>query len=57
MFERQLEDVSPADTAEVNLLRRPVRSAAQHQELWVNDVRQPVGVGDKGAGECFMFTA
>lgn len=35
VFERQLEDVSPADAAEVNLLRRPVRSAAQRQELCV----------------------
>ena len=35
VFERQLEDVSPADTAQVDLLRRSVRSAAQHQELWV----------------------
>lgn len=56
MFERQLEDVSPADTAEVDLLRRPVRGAAQHQELWANHVRQPVGVGDRGAAERFMFT-
>lgn len=35
VFERQLEDVSPADAAEVDLLRRPVRGAAQRQELWV----------------------
>lgn len=35
VLERQLEDVSPADAAEVDLLRRPVRSAAQRQELWV----------------------
>lgn len=35
VFERQLEDVSPADAAEVDLLRRPVRCAAQRQELCV----------------------
>lgn len=35
VLERQLEDVSPADAAEVDLLRRPVRGAAQRQELWM----------------------
>lgn len=46
VFERQLEDVSPADAAEVDLLRRSVRSAAQRQELWVKKtaVRWVVGV-------------
>ena len=34
MFERQLEDVSPADAAEVDLLRRAVGGATQHKELW-----------------------
>lgn len=33
MFERQLEDVSPADTAEVDLFSRAVGGTAQHQEL------------------------
>lgn len=36
VFERQLEDVSPADTAKVDLLCRPVGSPTQHKELWVN---------------------
>ena len=36
VFERQLEDVTPADTAKVDLFRGAVRRAAQHKELWVN---------------------
>lgn len=36
VFERQLEDVSPANTAKVDLFRRPVGSTAQHKELGVN---------------------
>lgn len=36
VFERQLEDVSPADTAKVDFLCRPIGSAAQHKELWVD---------------------
>lgn len=35
VFERQLEDVSPADTAKVDLFCRAVGSTAQHKELWV----------------------
>ncbi len=34
VFERQLEDVSPANTAEVDLLCRAVGSTAQQEELW-----------------------
>ena len=33
VLERQLEDVSPADAAQVDLLGGPVGGAAQHQEL------------------------
>lgn len=33
VFEWQLEDVSPADTAKIDLLGRPVGSAAQQKEL------------------------
>lgn len=33
VFEGQLEDVSPADTAEIDLFGRAVGSTAQHQEL------------------------
>lgn len=47
VLERQLEDVSPADAAEVNLFCRPVRSAAQHQELWVKRRHQWWVVGVK----------
>lgn len=36
VFERQLKDVTPADTAKVNLFCRAVRRAAQHKELWVH---------------------
>lgn len=35
VFERQLEDVSPAYAAKVDLLCWPVGSATQHKELWV----------------------
>lgn len=35
VFERQLEDVSPADTTKVDLFCRAVGSTAQHEELWV----------------------
>ena len=34
VFERQLEDVSPADAAEVDLFGGAVGGATQHQELW-----------------------
>lgn len=33
VLERQLEDISPADTAEVDLYCRAVGSATQHEEL------------------------
>lgn len=35
VLERQLEDVSPADTAKVDLLCRAVGRTTQHKELWV----------------------
>lgn len=33
VFEGQLEDVSPANAAKVNLLRRAIGRTTQHQEL------------------------
>lgn len=36
VLERQLEDVSPANTAKVDLFCGPVGSATQHKELWVD---------------------
>lgn len=40
MFEGQLEDIPPADTAEIDLLRWAIGGAAQHKELWVKAHRK-----------------
>lgn len=57
VFERQLEDVSPADAAQVDLLRRPVGGAAQHQELRVKGFPSGQYSGwwkSKGGAECLV---
>ena len=44
VFERQLEDVSPADAAKVDLFSRAVGSAAQHEELVKKQQKQRTGI-------------
>lgn len=39
VFEGQLEDVAPADAAQVNLLCGPIRSATHSQELGDRNMR------------------
>lgn len=41
VFERQLEDVTPADAPQVDLLCRPVGGATQHKELSVASNSNP----------------
>lgn len=51
MFEGQLEDVPPADAAEVDLLRRLVGGATQQEELW--EEKKHIGkILDRSEGQC-----
>lgn len=43
MLEGELEDISPADTAEVDFLCGAVGGAAEHKELWAQRSQLKLG--------------
>lgn len=46
VFERQLEDVSPANTAQVDFLRRAVGGSTERKELWATAKRHRLVLND-----------